>query len=199
MSLPQIYYIDGHSATNENTRQELARGATNLRGLWSLKPNQYVIFPQACGNPAYGYISDDQLARLFRNKRRTLQWANGMYTPSRRFAFNYAPTLYRPGQHPPNPIISTVGTDISTMGLWKFGRVSEVYPSGRIRTEYRYHNLRNVGVTKRLSEFIGSKPGIFFVGVCRDPLNNARPNAAARIRENEERHRRQLTTKRKRA
>ena len=33
MSLPQIYYIDGHSATNTNTRQELKPGALNLRNV----------------------------------------------------------------------------------------------------------------------------------------------------------------------
>lgn len=204
MSLPPIYYIDGHSATNTNTRQELRPCALNLRNVWSLRENQYVIFPVRCGLYAKGYMGDDQLQRLFRNKRRTLRWANGLYKPSRNFLFRYEPILYKPGQHPPNPMISTRDGNVSTLGMWKFGKKTEIYPSGVNRTEYRFHNHREIGVNKRLSEFIGTKPGIFFVGVCRGPLGHERRiaplatrNVVARIRANESRHKKQLITKRK--
>ncbi len=166
MTLP-VYYIDAHSKTNKRTQQKLPSDATNMRGVWSLKSNQYVIFPVKCGRTMYGYYLNKTLMNLFRNQNKLLKWAHGNTPPTNRTKrFNkLSPILYKPGNTPPNPIIETwnnVNPNMN-MGLFKFDPNNTL--NGRMR--YFKGNVEHSFERIRLRNMIKNRPGIFFFGGCR--------------------------------
>jgi len=172
----------------ENLPKYIIRGhgGTNTTSFFTLKNNQYVIFPSKCGIPSsMTTLANTNAVKLLRDPSLIINYKEGrnvkipielrniaIHGPKSRIT-NSIVEMKNNTRFPNNPARNALHQWYNTTtGVHKLIPSGSEYISGR-------------GNTKRISQIIGNRPGFFWVNACRvipGTTQNVANNALYRIR-----------------